>query len=201
MATIPVEALPSRLFCTECGRPFTPEDVVRFGADLVCADCKPRFLQRMREGVSTASTLVYGGFWRRFVALLIDWIILAIVNFPIQIVLGMFFGTSLARATSANVSLAFGFAGLYWLLSMTISVTYYTYFLSQKSATPGKMVMSLKVITATGGRISVGRAIARYFAHILSALILCIGYIMAAFDSQKRALHDHICSTRVIHEL
>ena len=62
------------------------------------------------------------------------------------------------------------------------------------------MLMGVKVVTATGGPISVGRAFARYFAQILSGLILCIGFIMAAFDDQKRALHDHICSTRVIRD-
>jgi uncharacterized RDD family membrane protein YckC len=60
------------------------------------------------------------------------------------------------------------------------------------------MVLGLKVVTANGGLISVGRAFGRYFAQILSGLILGIGYIMAAFDEQKRALHDHICGTRVI---
>ncbi|HET6371045.1 MAG TPA: RDD family protein, partial [Nitrospiria bacterium] len=41
-------------------------------------------------------------------------------------------------------------------------------------------------------------ACGRYFAEILSGIILCIGYIMAAFDDEKRALHDRICGTRVI---
>ena len=49
-----------------------------------------------------------------------------------------------------------------------------------------------------GGPIGLGRAFGRYFAKILSGLILMIGYIMAAFDSEKRALHDMICDTRVI---
>ena len=44
-----------------------------------------------------------------------------------------------------------------------------------------------------------GRAVGRYFAQWLSAFILYIGYIIAGFDSEKRALHDHICDTRVIY--
>jgi uncharacterized RDD family membrane protein YckC len=46
--------------------------------------------------------------------------------------------------------------------------------------------------------VDLGRAFGRYFGKLLSAIILGIGYIMAAFDSEKRALHDMICDTRVI---
>jgi uncharacterized RDD family membrane protein YckC len=46
--------------------------------------------------------------------------------------------------------------------------------------------------------ITAGRAAGRYFAKMISSMILMIGYIIAGFDSQKRALHDIICDTRVI---
>jgi uncharacterized RDD family membrane protein YckC len=196
MATTPAEPLSSRLFCTECGRPFPPEDLARFGTDMVCAECKPRFVQRLREGAPTAMTVVYGGFWRRFLAVLIDSVILMILNLPFAVILGLFVGLAGTSRNSARVGGAL--LGLEWLFGIAIAVTYTAYFLSQKGATPGKMIMRLKVITATGGPISVGRAVGRYFANLLSAAILYVGYLMAAFDSQKRALHDHICSTRVI---
>jgi uncharacterized RDD family membrane protein YckC len=60
------------------------------------------------------------------------------------------------------------------------------------------MACGIKVVRPDGDRVSYARALGRYFAEILSGLILAIGYIMAAFDSEKRALHDHICSTRVV---
>jgi uncharacterized RDD family membrane protein YckC len=88
--------------------------------------------------------------------------------------------------------------GLMTLISLAINVAYEAYFLSTRGATPGKMALGLKVIRADGGPVSAGLAVGRYFASILSALTLCIGYIIAGFDSQKRSLHDHICSTRVI---
>ena len=43
-----------------------------------------------------------------------------------------------------------------------------------------------------------GWAFGRHFAKYLSAMILLIGYIMAAFDDQRRTLHDRICETRVV---
>jgi uncharacterized RDD family membrane protein YckC len=42
------------------------------------------------------------------------------------------------------------------------------------------------------------RAFGRHFAKYLSAMILGIGYFMAAFDDQRRTLHDRICETRVV---
>jgi len=73
-------------------------------------------------------------------------------------------------------------------------------FVSQMGATPGKMVLGMKVVRPDGSRVELGRAIGRYFAKILSALILCIGYLMVAFDSEKRGLHDLICDTRVVRQ-
>jgi uncharacterized RDD family membrane protein YckC len=61
------------------------------------------------------------------------------------------------------------------------------------------MALGLKVTGANGSPVSAGLAAGRYFARILSWLTLCIGFIIAAFDSEKRALHDHICGTRVVH--
>jgi uncharacterized RDD family membrane protein YckC len=79
-----------------------------------------------------------------------------------------------------------------------VSIFYDVYFTRRGGSTPGKMLLGLKIVTALGGSIGTGRAIGRFFARGLSSLIFYIGDIMAGFDSQKRALHDRICDTRVI---
>jgi uncharacterized RDD family membrane protein YckC len=197
------QQLGSRQFCSECGRPYAPEDLVHFGSSAVCAECKPNYVQRMREGVIAANpnAFVYAGFWRRFVAVIVDSILLGIVLLPMRwgmTILGMPSGIG-GRFGYDPLTL---FASAFWqwgtLLSFVVEITYSVYFISQKGATIGKMLMGVKVVTVSGGPVSVGRAIGRYFARSLSGLILGIGYIMAAFDDQKRALHDHICNTRVI---
>jgi uncharacterized RDD family membrane protein YckC len=63
-----------------------------------------------------------------------------------------------------------------------------------QGATPGKQAFNLRVVTTEMGPVSTGRSIVRYLAHFLSAFFL-IGYIMAAFTPQKRALHDYIAGT------
>jgi uncharacterized RDD family membrane protein YckC len=81
-----------------------------------------------------------------------------------------------------------------------IGVAYYVFFVGRYAATPGKMICGLRIVTAEGGKVGYGRAAGRFFAEILSALCCTIGYIIAAFDDEKRALHDHICSTRVVYK-
>jgi uncharacterized RDD family membrane protein YckC len=60
------------------------------------------------------------------------------------------------------------------------------------------MALGLKVVRPGGGPITPGRAAGRYFSKMVSSMTLMIGYIIAGFDSEKRALHDMICDTRVI---
>lgn len=174
--------------CSECGKTFEKQEMIRFQNVWVCASCKPIFIQKMKEGVRMSGVVEYAGFWIRFVAKLIDGIISGIIGG----VAGGIFGY--LGATS-------GFSFLFMannLLGIAIGVAYTTYFLGKYGATPGKMALKLKVIRSDGQPITYGRGAGRYFAEILSSLILLIGYIMAGFDEEKRALHDRICDTRVI---
>ncbi len=148
----------------------------------------------------------YGGFWIRFVARVIDGIINVILRLPFLLLFGLGVGGLGRGAGLGEVrgGLLFGPAmagifGISTLIGLAIGVAYEVYFLSAHGATPGKMALGLKVIRADGGAISPMLALARFFASWVSAIILLIGYIMAAFDAEKRALHDRICETRVIH--
>jgi len=181
-------------YCSQCGRPYPSEELVRFGAATVCANCKEIYAQRLRETGQVAGTRVYGGFWIRFIAVFIDGIALWIVNFAIQTVTA----TRISTGDLSNMGLVMSSIGINFVISIALQMTYESFFLVRFGATPGKMIFKLKVITAEGGGLTWGRAIARYFAKILSGITLMIGYIMAGFDPEKRALHDYIVGTRVI---
>jgi uncharacterized RDD family membrane protein YckC len=84
------------------------------------------------------------------------------------------------------------------LTDTAITAAYFTFFVGALAASPGKLALGLKVVRPDGSAVGYGRALGRYFAGILSWMILFIGYIMVAFDSEKRGLHDMICDTRVI---
>jgi uncharacterized RDD family membrane protein YckC len=197
---------PQTYYCSECGRATAPEELARFGERLVCPYCKNAYAQKLREGVAPAGYVRYGGFWLRFVAVLIDGIIQLIPLGILEAVLFAAMGVSMtppAPGTPPDEALAalvpmMGLFGLLMLFSMVIGCAYETFFIVKFGATPGKMAIGVKVVRPDGSGILTGRAIGRYFAKMLSGWILCIGYIIAGFDSQKRALHDMICDTRVI---
>jgi uncharacterized RDD family membrane protein YckC len=150
----------------------------------------------------------YGGFWIRFVARFIDGLILGVISTIIRVPFAVIFGvgSSFAGLRTGNpddviaaLPGIMGFFGLSFFISIALGLAYEVYFLSTRGATPGKMVFGLKVIRADGGPITPALAAGRYFAVWLSYLTLLIGFIIAGFDSQKRALEDHICETRVIY--
>jgi uncharacterized RDD family membrane protein YckC len=84
------------------------------------------------------------------------------------------------------------------VIPFVVHVAYETFFLAKLGATPGKMAVGVRVLSPEGKPISVSRSLGRYFAKILSSMILYIGFIMVGFDSEKRALHDYMANTRVI---
>ena len=66
-AAVPINA--ETRFCSECGRPFPASEMVSIGAATVCAQCKPLYMQRVREGGQAIGVRRYAGFWIRFVPL------------------------------------------------------------------------------------------------------------------------------------
>jgi uncharacterized RDD family membrane protein YckC len=158
----------------------------------------------MAEGIQPVS---YAGFWRRFAAHLIDSILISVVEFVIFIpalaLVGIgVFTTAMEADPESLVGLVMIAVGAYFvtiLLSIILGWLYYALMESSaRGATVGKLVLGIRVTDPSGGRISFGRATVRYFSKIISAMILMIGYIMAAFTDRKQALHDIIAGTLVV---
>jgi uncharacterized RDD family membrane protein YckC len=149
----------------------------------------------MKEGAEVAGTLRYAGFWIRGLALMLDGLIFGIPMLVIQVLVGFAF---LAPGADADPVRSMGYLqGINALVSIGL-IALTVWFWGRFGATPGKMICGLRIVRPDGGRLGYARALGRYFAQILSYVILYIGVIMAAFDSEKRALHDRICDTRVI---
>ena len=173
--------------CSQCGRLFSADDMVTYEGRYVCAECKPLFFQKIKEGALVVGDRVYAGFWWRFLAKFIDGIILNIVTRLCGLIIGV--------GDKAN---EVGPALIFMGIALAIEAAYNIYFIGKYGATPGKMACKIEVIRSDGTPLTYGRATGRYFADYLSKLTLFIGYIMAAFDEEKRALHDRICDTRVV---
>jgi uncharacterized RDD family membrane protein YckC len=132
------------------------------------------------------------GFWIRVVASILDGIILFMVQFILGFLLAIA-GFAAGNGGSEEVS------GLVMLFSYLVSFAYYIIFTGHCGQTPGKMALRIKVIRTDGSDISYGRAAFReVIGKFISGIILCIGYLMVAFDSQKQGLHDKMADTYVI---
>jgi uncharacterized RDD family membrane protein YckC len=166
---------------------------MQYGDSYVCADCKPVFLQRLREGAALPSALKYGSPGWRFLALVIDGLILWIASYTIGLIL------TLSGLPQTTASFSAAFFSIRSLIGLVIGFLYYVGFLIQTGATPGKMALGLKVVNADGAPITAGQAVGRYFCvYFLDPITLEIGDLIAFFDDQRRAMHDRICGTRVI---
>lgn len=144
----------------------------------------------------------YGGFWIRFVAYFIDGVINNIIGIIIGFILGLTAGFGMAAtdtvADPANMALLRLSS---FFLSLIATWLYFALFHSSKyQATPGKMLFGLIVTDSNYQRISFWHATGRFFATILSTITLFIGFMIAGWNSKKRALHDYVAKTYVIYK-
>jgi len=132
------------------------------------------------------------GFWIRFVACLIDFFVLSLVQTVLFGVGWVLYGGPMdARMAVRAVSLGAQF------FASIISVAYFIVFHWLWGQTLGKMAFQIRVVRMDGGPLSFGQSVGRYFATFLSTITLFIGFIMAGVRSDKRALHDLLAGTRV----
>lgn len=152
----------------------------------------------------------YAGFWLRFVAVIIDGIILGAVQFlAIMPVLGLMgigvvdnmenFDSSDQAETMSMMASVMAVAGIAQVVFLVIQTLYYSLMESSKyQASIGKMVLGLKVTDINGNKLDFSKALVRNLCKIISSMILLIGYLMAAFTEKKQALHDMIANTLVV---
>lgn len=154
------------------------------------------------------TTMNYAGFWLRFLAFIIDAIILNVVKWIMITPLLGVLGFSMMNMDMNNMDpeemmpMIMAFVGSAMYISVAMGIAAWLYYAlmesSARGATIGKMALGIKVVDMEGSRISFLNATGRYFAKILSAIILMIGYIMAAFTDKKQALHDQLAKTLVV---
>lgn len=150
----------------------------------------------------------YAGFWRRFVAWFLDVILIWILIYPLRIfmltgshTLGEIWMNNLQHPDhlmmpSIDEIIRESCIGLFTTL---LTIFYFASFESSRfQATPGKIVIGIRVTDQLGQRISFWRAVGRYLAKTISGMTLLIGYIMAGVTPKQQALHDELADTLVI---
>jgi uncharacterized RDD family membrane protein YckC len=135
----------------------------------------------------------YAGFWKRLIAFVIDWLIIALFFAVLGLLFGGPVGAVATPAVAIQLESVAGFGGLLvpWIYHAVLES-------SEQQASFGKLAMNIRVTDIEGRRISFLRASVRHFGKILSSLLLLIGYIMIAFTARKQGLHDLIASCLVV---
>lgn len=169
-----------------------------------CYKCGLPLPQKLSNGYD--NQIRYAGFWVRFVACIIDAIVLgtatSIVTVPLFIhYFGQFSDYSWlsSAASSGTLPSAFWiFYGWYFVASFLIQVIYYTVAIGKWGRTLGKMALRIKVVKPDGSRVSYWRAFGRCLAYYLNQFTIGLSFLIIAFTHKKRGLHDYIADTVVI---
>jgi uncharacterized RDD family membrane protein YckC len=182
--------------------------------DEVRSTVPPVFNTSSTPGVLPATNAMtledHAGFWKRVAAYILDAIILYIPSALIQKMMGgdaaeaAMKQAQLAAPGDPHVMLAALSQYYNTMLPAVLIITVITwlYFAlcesSRWQATIGKLALGIRVTDMHGARISLPRALGRYPAKYLSAIILGIGFLMVAWTQRKQALHDLVASTLVL---
>lgn len=152
-----------------------------------------------KKPVLDLGTLPYAGFWRRAGAFIADIIIINALLFGITFLYGYMCGVEASTATAAEAQEIITRLNRFSVFATwAVLIFYFALFESSAlQATPGKLLFKMKVYSRTG-RLSFARALLRVLAKFLSAAILGVGFIMAAFTAKKQALHDFVVNSYVL---
>lgn len=148
-------------------------------------------VEQAAQPATSTYQMTYARFWARYAAAFIDGIILFAVSFIIGFVFGFV-------AEAAGLEGEIGEI-LSTIISIIVGWIYFIYLTHTKQATIGKKALHLKVVDESGTRLTLGKIILREtIGKIISAIIIYVGYIMAAFTEKKQGLHDIMAKSVVV---
>lgn len=190
------------MFCTKCGT--VNADQARF-----CSGCGSSLSPVSAAQApaapapvySQARPVQYAGFWRRFVAMIVDGLVFTPLLLIVVLTSGLFGIAMQPRVDVEGLAGAFLGLGVLTLLCL-LFVGNWLYHTAMESshyqATLGKKALGIIVTDMNGNRISFARANGRFFGKWISGMVMNIGYLMAAFTEKKQALHDILASCLVV---
>lgn len=172
-------------YCPYCG------NQLQFSQAEICPKCG----MRLKEGPAIRPdghfSEPYTGFWTRFGAYLIDFVILVIIAIVIYAVL-------MASYPGYNGTLSKEGYNLFVILFL---LTYWLYFTLQESsdfqATIGKRAVKIKVVNSDGNKITFGQAAIRNFLRVIPIIgFICV--LPIGFSEKKQGFHDMAATTFVV---
>lgn len=145
------------------------------------------------SGYGAQATTELAGFWRRFVAFILDGIVLAIVAGIINVIIDLFVRVS---------SLDAGTTTRGGLVSLIVGLLYFGYFWSRSGQTLGYMALGIRLVRIDGQPVTFLFGMLRYLLIYLSIVICLVPAIISAFmiglGGRKQGFHDLIAGTLVV---
>ena len=136
--------------------------------------------------------LKYVGFWKRFLATLLDVFLILLITLPF---LFLIYGSDFVQDSAEDASNSSFDILVNYILPAFVTILLWKYF----QATPGKMVFKATIVDKiTGGKPSLGQLIIRYLGYIVSMGPIGFGFIWIAFDKKKQGFHDKLANTVVV---
>lgn len=152
-----------------------------------------------RSPAGPAPGLVYGGFWIRTLAYLIDAIVLVAVTLGISLATGAEFSEVTTREFRSGEFQSIQVYGSPTPIGWVVTFGYFVVPWVLFGRTLGMAPFGLRILRSTdGSRLGPGRAIVRFFGLLLSFLVFFIGVIWVAADSRKQGWHDKLAGTVVV---
>jgi uncharacterized RDD family membrane protein YckC len=207
-------------FCGSCGRP-----IVGYSVGGSSSASMPAYAGAVAAGASVAvasppqaGTSAYAGFWLRFVAAIIDGLVLGIPAGILVVMMVMSMLPTVMQNAQANpqdpkaiMAFVVAFASRFIFISVLLIIGGWLYWGLMESsswqATLGKKALGLYVTDLAGVRLTFGRASGRYFAGRaigtipftgVTSLYYLVDCIVAGFTERKQALHDMIAGCLVL---
>ena len=159
---------------------------------------------KLPEKLGSVVMMRCAGFWVRLLASFIDSILLGVFTGIISVPLMLHYFGNLTDLSSLNSiettsdSTFWAFYFIFTLVVYIVQIAYSTIAVGKWGKTVGKAALGLKVVKPDGTRVSCWRAFGRSLAYQLNGFTLGLSFLMIAFTSKKRGLHDYIADTVVI---
>ncbi len=178
--------------CSSCYQVSRRSGMMAHGEGLVCEQCKLSLLQKRRSGSEDVSEMEFAGLGERFFAKILDLLIMTVIAVGIEMLSRHFF------SFHANADLSTAFI-ITLLVNMAVGFVYIAGLTGRFGATPGKMILGMKVVDIDGGNIGYWRAFLRYAGEfVVVPVTIMVGYLVALFDANRRTLYDRIAGTLVV---
>lgn len=201
------------MFCPKCGKETDASG--KFcqwcGFDIASIPAKPVIVPEEEEGPEVG---VYAGLGRRFIAFIVDAILILLIGIVTITFFSMMNGlryayyivaqgapvTQLTEAGTADA--AFGpIIAAFGMLIVVIPWLYFAGFESSRSqATPGKVLMHIMVTDMEGNKPTFARVTLRHFGKFISAIPVFLGFLAIGLTKKRQGLHDKIGSCLVLLE-